>query len=181
MVVSEDPGDLRTATGIVLPGVGSFCDGMRHLSERGWVEEIRKAALEDKVPFLGICLGMQLLSSKGFEGGETEGLGLIPGEVKKLIADSPETRIPHVGWNELVISRENPLFAGIPNRSDFYFVHSYHFVTDNTEDIAALTPYCGSFVSVVARGNIFGTQFHPEKSSRAGFRLLRNFLKIPNA
>lgn len=178
VLCSEDPRDLKDASRIVLPGVGSFRDGMRHLEKKGWVPEIRKAAIEDKIPFLGICLGMQLLSSKGCEGGETEGLGLIPGTVEKFIPDSPETRIPHVGWNELVISLPSPLLSGIPNRSDFYFVHSYHFVAKDPKDIIATTPYCGRFVSVVARGNIFGTQFHPEKSSKAGFCLLRNFLGL---
>ena len=175
---SDDPRDLQTASKIVLPGVGSFRDGMQHLEKRGWVPEIRKAASEDKIPILGICLGMQLLSSKGWEGGETEGLDLIPGTVEKFATDSPDVRIPHVGWNELVISRPDPLLSGIPNRSDFYFVHSYHFVAGDPSDVIATTPYCGSFVSVIARGNIFGTQFHPEKSSKAGFRLLRNFLSL---
>jgi glutamine amidotransferase len=151
---------------------------MQHLEKRGWVPEIRKAAIEDKIPILGICLGMQLLSSKGQEGGETKGLDLIPGTVEKFAPDSPDVRIPHVGWNELVISHPNPLLSGIPNRSDFYFVHSYHFVATYPNDVIATTPYCGSFVSAVARGNIFGTQFHPEKSSKAGFRLLRNFLSL---
>jgi len=175
---SENPRDLALASKIVLPGVGSFRDGMQHLEKNGWVPEIRRAAVEDNIPFLGICLGMQLLSSKGWEGGETDGLGLIPGIVEKFVPVSPEIRIPHVGWNELVISRPNPLLTGIPNRSDFYFVHSYHFVAEDPADIITTTPYCGSFASVVARGNIFGTQFHPEKSSKSGFRLLRNFLGL---
>ncbi len=178
VVCSEDPQDIKSVSKIILPGVGSFRDGIEHLNKMGWTEEILKAATQDKVPFLGICLGMQLLADKGSEGGETEGLGLIAGTVEKFVPDPPETRVPHVGWNELVISQSTPLLAGIPNRSDFYFVHSYHFVAQDSKDVAATTPYCGDFVSVVARQNIFGTQFHPEKSSKAGFRLLRNFLSL---
>ena len=178
VLCSTDPHDIKAVSRIILPGVGSFREGMQHLSKSGWIREIREAAIEDGIPFLGICLGMQLLSSKGWEGGETEGLGLIPGTVKKLVSHSPETRIPHVGWNELIISQQNPLLFGIPDRSDFYFVHSYHFATDDPGNIIATTPYCGEFVSVVACNNIFGTQFHPEKSSKAGFRLIQNFLSF---
>ena len=178
VLCSGDPADLKLASKIVLPGVGSFRDGMQRLNEKGWTQEIRKAATEDKIPFLGICLGMQLLATKGSEGGDTDGLGLVPGTVERFVPDTPDTRIPHVGWNEVVIKQKNPLLAEIPNRSDFYFVHSYHFIAQDSKDVAATTPYCGNFVSALARGNIFGTQFHPEKSSKAGFRLLRNFLSL---
>lgn len=181
VICSDNPKDLRLASSIVLPGVGSFRDGMTHLKQCGWEQELRIATLEDKIPLLGICLGMQLLSSKGFENGETEGLGLIPGTVNKLIAETVETRIPHVGWNEVATQKQSILFTGVPNRSDFYFVHSYQFLVDDTADVVATTPHGGDFVSAIARENIFGTQFHPEKSSKAGFQLIRNFLKFTNA
>lgn len=176
--VSDRPSDCAHADRIVLPGVGAFADGMVALTESGWVDSLRFASLEDRIPLLGICLGMHLLADKGFEGGETSGLGLIPGEVRRLLADPPETRIPHVGWNEVHHPSTHPLFAGIPAGADFYFVHSYHFVPDNAEDALASTPYCGSFTSVMGRGNVYGVQFHPEKSSRSGFQLIRNFLAL---
>lgn len=176
--VLDTPSDCAQADHIVLPGVGAFADGMAALTEGGWVQALRSAALDDKIPLLGICLGMHLLAAKGYEGGESAGLGLIPGEVRRLTADPPETRIPHVGWNEVHPLTPHPLFAGIPAGADFYFVHSYHFVPENSRDALASTPYCGSFASVVGRGSVYGTQFHPEKSSRAGFQLIRNFLAL---
>ena len=176
VLVSDDPADCRWADHLVLPGVGAFADGMAALTESGWVDAVRAAAAGG-VPVLGICLGMQLLAEKGMEGGEVAGLGLIPGEVVRLTPDSAETRIPHVGWNEVHQAASHPLLDGIARGTDFYFVHSYHFVPASRDDAIACTPYCGSFVSVAAAGNVFGTQFHPEKSSRAGFQLLRNFLE----
>lgn len=178
VIVSDNPNDLESASLIVFPGVGAFKDGMKKLQERGWIDKIKKAVQEDKIPFLGICLGMQLLAETGYEGGKTQGLGLIPGEVNLLKADSAETRIPHIGWNEVNLTKDNPLFSGINNKTDFYFMHSYHFIPVQPDHILATTPYCGSFVAAVSSGNIFGVQFHPEKSSRSGFQLLRNFIKF---
>lgn len=177
VLVSEDPKDLRRASRIVLPGVGAFGDGMRNLESRGWVPEIRTAVLQDGIPLLGICLGMQLLGDSGYEGGVTRGMGLVPGTVRRLEPDLPGVKIPHVGWNEVYPSRPSPLFDGIPDGSDFYFVHSYHFLPADAGGALATTPYCGSFVSAVAGGNVSGVQFHPEKSGHAGFLLLKNFLK----
>jgi glutamine amidotransferase len=178
-LVSADPADVAAASCVVVPGVGAFADGMEHLESRGLAGAVRKAAGEG-TPVLGICLGMQLLADRGFEGGETRGLGLIAGEVRRLVPDAPGTRIPHVGWNEVSPRGEaaEGLFGGIPDRSDFYFVHSYAFRPARERDVAAVTPYCGSFVSAVASGNVFGVQFHPEKSSKRGFALLRNFLRL---
>jgi glutamine amidotransferase len=176
-VVSDNPADLKDATHIVLPGVGAFTDGMINLEKAGWIEPIRTAALKDKVPFLGICLGMQLLSTKGYEMGESKGLDLIHGEVKLLEPHAGE-RIPHVGWNEVFPKIESPLFAQISQGTDFYFVHSYHFVPLEQGTILATTPYCGNFVSAVSHENVYGVQFHPEKSQRPGFQLLRNFLNL---
>jgi glutamine amidotransferase len=176
--ISDKPEDLRSATHVILPGVGAFRDGMANLTERGWIPEIKEAVMKDNIPLLGICLGMQLLADRGFEGGESEGLGLVHGEVILLEPDSPEVRIPHVGWNEIHKTGLDSLLEGIPDRTDFYFVHSYHFVPARSEYILATTPYCGSFVSAVAADNVFGVQFHPEKSSRPGFQLIGNFLRI---
>ncbi|GAM09650.1 imidazole glycerol phosphate synthase subunit HisH [Geobacter sp. OR-1] len=175
--ISGNPSDISVADHIVLPGVGAFADGMTALNAAGWVDALRRSTTE-MIPLLGICLGMQLLADRGFEGGETEGLGLIPGEVRRLEPDSAETRIPHVGWNEVHPRCANPLFSAIAEGTDFYFVHSYHFIPLTADDIAATTPYCGTFVSALNRGTVFGTQFHPEKSSRAGFQVIRNFLAL---
>ncbi len=175
--ISTDPADVRTAPRLVLPGVGAFPDAMATLCARGWVAEL-EAAVNAQVPLLGICLGMQLLAEKGYEGEETVGLGFVPGEVRRLEPASRDIRLPHVGWNEARQVRPSPLFAGVADRTDFYFVHSYHFAAKREEDILTTTDYCGGFASTVAAGSTFGVQFHPEKSSRAGFQILRNFLKL---
>ncbi len=174
--VSECPAELREADRIVLPGVGAFADGMARLRAGGWVSEIEEALRNPRVALLGICLGMQLLGDSGDEGGMTTGLGLIPGDVRRLEPDSLKTKIPHVGWNEAHFMTADPLFASIPGGTDFYFVHSYHLAATAVGSVLAKTPYCGGFVSAVRSANIWGTQFHPEKSSRSGFQLLRNFL-----
>jgi glutamine amidotransferase len=127
---------------------------------------------------LGICLGMQLLAQKGYEGGEQEGLGILPGEVRRLYQETPETRIPHVGWNEVHEVIPSTLFEAIPSGTDFYFVHSYHLIPSVQDVVVATTPYGKSFVSAVQVRNVFGVQFHPEKSSRPGFQIIRNFLKM---
>jgi glutamine amidotransferase len=178
VLVSCDPKDIDIAASIVLPGVGSFADGMANLNDHGWSAAIRHAVIECSIPILGICLGMQLLADIGYEGGKVAGLGLIRGEVERLIPDSQGVRIPHVGWNEIHRTRSTPLFEGIADGSDFYFVHSYHFIPKQKENVIAETPYCGGFVSAVSNGNIYGVQFHPEKSQRIGFKLLDNFLRI---
>ena len=178
VVVASDPAELKDATHIVLPGVGSFADGMNNLTVRNWIEPIRYAALTERIPLLGICLGMQLMADEGSEGGETKGLGLIHGKVDKLKVIDKGEKIPHVGWNEVYPAHQSPLFREIPDGTDFYFVHSYHFIPSNRENILSTTPYCGNFVSTVSDKNIFGTQFHPEKSQRPGFQLLKNFLNI---
>ena len=178
-VVTHTKEDIERAARIVIPGVGSFCDAMGNLHENGLIDVLRDAALKRKVPFLGICLGMQLLATTGTEGGKSEGLGLIEGEVVLMERDSPQTRIPHVGWNEVKVARSSPLLEGVPDGSDFYFVHSYHLRPVREEDVIARTPYCGGFASVVGRENVFGAQFHPEKSQTMGFRLLKNFLALP--
>jgi len=174
-LLSDDPQDLASATRIVLPGVGAFPDGMKNLHQRAWVKPLVQAAREDGIPLLGICLGMQLLADRGFEGSETPGLGLIAGEVR-LLTPADGLRVPHVGWNDAHLRGNSVMFDRIPDGSDFYFVHSFHFLPKAKEHIAAVADYGGEVVAAVADGTIWGAQFHPEKSARAGFHLLKNFL-----
>lgn len=176
VTIVTDPRELKSATHIILPGVGAFKDGMDNLEKTGFKEAIREAALVDKVPILGICLGMQLMADKGYEGGEIEGLGLISGVVDKLKPADKREKIPHVGWNEVYPKQKNSIFENIPTGTDFYFVHSYHFMPKKKSNVLSTTPYCGDFVSSIVRDNIVGTQFHPEKSQRPGFQILKNFI-----
>ncbi|MBS3918878.1 MAG: imidazole glycerol phosphate synthase subunit HisH [Deltaproteobacteria bacterium] len=177
-VITGRAEDLKEANYIILPGVGAFGDGMRNIRELGLEQTIKEEVLQKEIPFLGICLGMQLLASRGYEDGETAGLDLIPGEVVRFEPDGPGVKVPHIGWNEVVLKRPHPLFRNIPSEKDFYFVHSYHFACKNREDILCLTPYCGNFVSAVNRKNVIGVQFHPEKSLQLGLKLLSNFLSL---
>ena len=176
-LISADPAAITAVAGIVIPGVGSFAEGMRNLRASGMADAIIKAAQDESVPVLGICLGMQLLASRGWEGGDTPGLNLIPGEVRPLVALAGE-RIPHVGWNEVHFTREDGIVFKLRDESDFYFVHSYAFATENPADIVAQTPYCGGFTSIVGKGAVRGVQFHPERSAKAGARLIQNFLTL---
>lgn len=175
VVVSNNPDDLKTATHIVLPGVGSFADGINNLEKSGLIPTLKEEVIQNKIPFLGICLGMQLLASVGYEGGEKKGLDLIQGNVKKMIPQ-PNEPVPHVGWNEIYKKSDHPILNGINDGTDFYFVHSYHFTPNNQENAIAITPYLGKFVSIVAENNIVGVQFHPEKSQISGFKIIENFL-----
>ena len=177
-VIIDNPLELRDAERIVLPGVGAFPDAMDNLRKNGWIEELNRAVLEKETPILGICLGMQLLADKGYEVRECDGLGYIPGEIIRFTQTQEKERIPHVGWNEILKREESPLFDGIADGTNYYFVHSYHFRVTNEKNIATVTPYCGEFVSSVIKDNIVGTQFHPEKSQKAGFKLIKNFLSM---
>ena len=172
-VIAEVPAQLASATHIIIPGVGAFAEGMRQLRDRGFLPSIHDAATEKKKPLLGICLGMQLFATTGEEGGETPGLDLIPGRVRRL----PDTglRIPHVGWNTVTPIRENPLLA---TPKDAYFVHSYYIEPVDPLTVAAKTEYGISFPSMIRLGHIFGTQFHPEKSHAAGLDILFQFSRI---
>lgn len=181
-VLLSHPAEMRTTDCLILPGVGNFSDCVRLLQEGGWSSALRDEVLDCKQPLLGVCVGMQLLadsSSEGaHEGKSTPGLGFIPGHVKHLSTFGCALRIPHVGWNSITIeSSGDPLFGGIPNGTDFYFVHSYAFDTRDTEDVLATADYGIPVTAAVRRGHVWGTQFHPEKSSRAGFRLLKNFVE----
>lgn len=174
---TDSPDDIATADKIIVPGVGSFNKAMENLTGAGNDEAIRNRAAAG-VPLLGICLGMQLLATRGAEAGETEGLGLLDATVEKLKPHANTERVPHIGWNELRRVRADPLFDSAPEDRDFYFVHSYHLCCNDPKDVVATTPYCGGFVSCVNHGNVWGAQFHPEKSQKAGFALLARFVDL---
>ncbi|MBI5200668.1 MAG: imidazole glycerol phosphate synthase subunit HisH [Elusimicrobia bacterium] len=170
--------DLETAAYLILPGVGAFADGMRNLREKGFADVLTEQAIGKQIPFLGLCLGMQLMASKGIEGGDAKGLGWIEGDVLKLEPTQKGEKIPHIGWNEVRSTRPNPLFDGIEDGKDFYFVHSYRVNCKSKDDVLAKTPYCGDTAAALGRGNLFGVQFHPEKSQKPGLKLLKNFLAL---
>lgn len=174
-IISKKPEDIASSDRIILPGVGAFPDGMKNLKASVLVGVLEREILEKKKPFLGICLGMQLLASLGKEYKETKGLNWIPGTVRRFEVDEKKFRIPHVGWNDIVPKENSILFSGITNPV-FYFVHSFHFVPEDPLVIAARCDYGETFVVSVQKDNIFGTQFHPEKSQKSGFAVLKNFL-----
>lgn len=173
--IADHPVAMYEANRVVLPGVGAFGEGMKNLRSAGWVPALHEVVLQRK-PLLGICLGMQMLAATGHEGGASEGLGLVPGQVRRLDALGCKLRIPHVGWNEVRFRTHDAMFGGIPDCSDFYFVHSYALIPDDDAHLVATAPYDCDVPAVVRNGNVFGCQFHPEKSSRAGRQLLRNFV-----
>ncbi len=179
--VTADPKAVLAAERIVLPGVGAFADCMNGLKALpGMIAALTQAVRNDRKPFLGICVGMQLLATRGLEHGTHSGLGWLPGEVRRMAPSDPTLKIPHMGWNELTLrgsTDAGPLFDGISGGAHAYFVHSYHFVPSDESAIAATTDYGGPLVAAVAQGNIAGTQFHPEKSQEAGLRLIANFLR----
>lgn len=169
---------------LILPGVGNFADCARLLNEGGWNTALREEVFGYKKPLLGICVGMQLLADNSTEGAAEGhnilGLGFIPGQVRHLGSFGCSLRVPHVGWNGITRTcRDDHLLTGIPDGTDFYFVHSFAFAPQDPADVLATTDYDVSIAAAVRRGNIWGTQFHPEKSSRAGIRLLRNFIEGP--
>jgi glutamine amidotransferase len=175
--------ELMDAAKIILPGVGAFRDCMRNLVELDLLEPLIRSIGKGK-PFLGICLGLQLLFEESDEFGLHKGMGVLPGKVTRFpeaIRD-PEIGeplpIPHMGWNSVEIKKETPLFAGIESGSYFYFVHSYYAIPEDPKDIAAVTSYGVEFACAVQRGNIYAVQFHPEKSQEKGLRLLRNFGRL---
>jgi glutamine amidotransferase len=177
VIISDNPNDLKKADKIILPGVGAFPDGMKNLKNMGFIEVLEKEVLENEKPFLGICLGMQLLASDSEEHKLTEGLGWIDGHVKRFNVDDKNLRIPHMGWNDVNIKKENPLFGAIKDPI-FYFVHSYHLIPKDSSVITATCNYGEEFMAAIQKNNIFGVQFHPEKSQKCGLELLKNFLLL---
>ena len=174
VLISKNPEDLKNADQIILPGVGAFPDGMKNLKALGIIPALEEEVLENKKPFLGICLGMQLLASAGEEYGLTPGLSWIKGRVRKFdVMDG--LKIPHIGWNDVSSFPGAKLFNGIDS-SIFYFVHSYFMVPENSGVVSASCEYGEKFAASVEAGNIFGVQFHPEKSQKSGLKLLKNFL-----
>ncbi len=173
--ISQQKADVENAVALVLPGVGGFGDGMSNLKRLGLIPALRKRVIEDKVPFLGICLGMQLLADEGFEDGKYGGLGWVAGTVPRLEPSDKTLKIPHMGWNDVRVERPGGLFEGLATPC-FYFLHSYHLVPADSTVITATCDYGGAFAVAIQQGNIFGTQFHPEKSQGHGLQILRNFL-----
>ncbi len=174
--VTADPDVVGKADRIVLPGVGSFGACMKGLDAvAGLVEALEERVIDDGVPFLGICVGMQLLATRGLEHGETMGLGWIPGEVRRIEQTDPSIKVTHMGWNDVRISQEGDR-SELLEQGEAYFLHSYHFMPEAKRDLAATSSHGGAIAAAVARDNILGVQFHPEKSQRYGLDLLRRFL-----
>ena len=174
VVQTDDPQIILTASKVVLPGVGAFQDGMQGLVQRELVPVLQSIA-KNGTPLLGICLGMQLFFEKSSERGKTAGLGLIEGSVEKFKADS--LKIPQTGWNQIQIRQDSPLFFGVPSKAYVYFNHSFFCKPSNPENILAETEYGHDYASAVQNGNLFGVQFHPEKSQRVGIQILKNFVE----
>ncbi|MFI0395956.1 imidazole glycerol phosphate synthase subunit HisH [Paracoccus jiaweipingae] len=177
VVVTSDPDQLRRADRIVLPGDGAF-PACRAALEGvpGMVDALRQRVLNDGVPFMGICVGMQMLATRGLEYRDTAGLDWIGGTIEAIRPADPALKVPHMGWNDLVIDRPHPVLAGITTGDHAYFVHGWQFHPDNPAHLLAHVDYGGAVTAIVGRDNIIGTQFHPEKSSDLGLRLIANFL-----
>jgi glutamine amidotransferase len=173
-VITAEAQEIRRASHVVLPGVGAFGDAMRELEQRRLVGLIREI-VDSKRPFLGICLGLQVLFERSEEAPGIPGLGIIAGDVVRF---RTRLKVPHMGWNQIALGRQNRVLEGIPSGSYFYFVHSYYVVPRDESVIATTTDYDGDFVSMIARGNLYATQFHPEKSQSVGLQLLRNFAAL---
>ncbi|HMN84521.1 MAG TPA: imidazole glycerol phosphate synthase subunit HisH [Bauldia sp.] len=180
VTVTADPDVVARADRVVLPGDGAFADCRRNLDAiPGMVEAIGEAIDDRGRPFLGICVGMQLLATRGVEHGITPGLDRIPGEVRAVTPADPALKVPHMGWNTLAARTGHPLLDGIavgPEGWHAYFLHGYHLVAEEADDVVAVADYGGAVTAIVARGNVAGTQFHPEKSQRLGLELIANFL-----
>lgn len=173
-VVTRDAGTILAAAGVIVPGVGAAEDTMRHLDGLALSPVVREV-IAAGTPYLGICMGMQALMTVSYEGGEHRCLGVVPGAVRRLPGGQP---VPHVGWNQVRHGGAHPLFAGIPDGAEFYFVHSYYVEPETPDWTGATTDYGLTFTSAIVRHNVMGTQFHPEKSGRWGLRLLANFARI---
>ena len=177
-LIANTPSDLQNIDKLIIPGVGSYPEAMKNINNEGWKEKIIFYSNIKKIPVLGICLGMHILSTVGFENEVTKGLNLIQGEVVNLNKMNCSFITPHIGWNEVSKEKKNRLFDGIENNTDFYFVHSFSFITKFKDNILAKTNYDINFSSAINNDNVYGVQFHPEKSSKAGKQLLKNFIEI---
>lgn len=178
VTLTDDPDRIRQADRIVLPGVGHFADCADGLANRlGVSEALNEAVFRSRRPFLGVCVGMQLMADVGREDAETRGLGWIPGAVERLQPNNPALPVPHMGWNVLTDMKAHPVLANLGPEPHVYFVHSYAMKPEMRDHVAARCDYGGKFVAAIARDNLFGTQFHPEKSQKAGQMLLANFLR----
>jgi glutamine amidotransferase len=171
------PEELREAERIILPGVGAFRDCIHNLRARGFVEALEAEIIRKGKPLLAICLGLQVLARRSFEGGEYAGFGWFQADVVRLQPADSGLRVPQIGWNDIDYRAGSPLFAGVPAHADFYFVHSYFMRCDNPDDVEARCDYGGLVTAAVRKNNIFATQFHPEKSQDFGLRVLDNFVK----
>lgn len=177
--IIEDPRDLTNVDAIVLPGVGSFSDGMKNLKKMGFLDEIENQVLKNKKPYLGICLGLEFLARKSFEGGESNGFGWIDGDIKKIITGDSKLNVPHTGWDDTNIIKNDGVFKEIINPT-YYYVHSYYLELDDPNDkiISSICNYGKTrIISSIQIDNIFAVQFHPEKSQSEGIKLLKNFIE----
>jgi glutamine amidotransferase len=175
--ITADPAAVRSADGVVLPGVGAFADAVASLNKTGLDDAVRDR-LADRRPYLGLCLGLQVLFDEGDEHGLTQGLGILPGRIERFPDQTPDGEpllVPHIGWNTVKFSGDHPMLSKLPDEDCFYFVHSYRAIPDRTSDVVGRVDYGGEFAAAVAREGMFAVQFHPEKSQSAGRRLLDAF------
>ena len=177
--VTSDLNKIKSSDKVVLPGQGSFkscVDALNNIN--GLVDTLNEFAINDKKPLLGICVGLQMFADIGYEETETKGLGWIPGKVSKIDNQNGKYKLPHIGWNEINIVKESKIFKDIENNSHMYFVHSYEFIPEDKSVISATTDYSSNIVCSVEKENIFGTQFHPEKSDKMGLKIINNFINL---
>ena len=177
--VTSDLNKIKSSDKVVLPGQGSFkscVDALNNIN--GLVDTLNEFAINDKKPLLGICVGLQMFADIGYEETETKGLGWIPGKVSKIDNQNGKYKLPHIGWNEINIVKESKIFKDIENNSHMYFVHSYEFIPEDKSVISATTDYSSNIVCSVEKENIFGTQFHPEKSDKVGLKIIGNFINL---
>ena len=177
--VTSDIKKIKTSDKIVLPGQGSFKSCADSLNSiKGLADELKEFAINKNKPLLGICVGLQMFADIGFEEKETKGLGWISGKVSKINNQNGKFKLPHIGWNEIEIQKESKIFKDIKNKSHMYFVHSYEFIPEDKSVISATVDYSTKIVCSVEKGNLFGTQFHPEKSDKIGLKIIDNFMKL---
>lgn len=177
VIITADSKQIDNASHLILPGVGAFGDAMRNLEERGLVEILNKQVIDKGKPFLGICLGLQLIAERGYEHGIHKGLAWIDAEVARFEIDEKGLKVPHMGWNDIIIKQEHPIFHNLKKHEmNFYFVHSYHIKCKDDINITATCDYGYEFTAVVHKDNIVATQFHPEKSQENGIQMIENFI-----